>query len=177
MPNVNNTPNNGDTHSVSFDQAFKLVVLVAALLALLYVAIWLSDVTPKPSSRTVTPQEDTTENATVTARMIPDNMLPQGFPDNFPVESGAEVKENVILNVDNQGDQATRTFTSSQSMTANYTLYSNYLRNNGWEIMTQINEANYKMVLGKKGFQLLQVNINPSDVSGSSVVRATVTDL
>ncbi len=167
------SPNSGD---ISFNTVFKLLVIVAALLALLYVALLLSQESKERTSMEEASREQS-EGARVVAKDISPEILPTGFPVNFPSEANAEITENEIVNVDNQGDQSIRSYNSNQSMTANYTLYLNFLRNNDWDVISQTNENTHKMLLGKKGYQLLQITINPGQTATTSIVRATVTEI
>ncbi|HMR55585.1 MAG TPA: hypothetical protein PKD34_03280, partial [Candidatus Doudnabacteria bacterium] len=171
-----NEINNTGSDEIGFNTVFKLLVIVAALFALLYVALLLSQ-----ESKERTGSEQSTnqgsESTRVVTKDISPEILPTGFPENFPVEDGATIIENNVVNVNNQGDQSTRSFNSSQGMTANYTLYLNYLRNNGWDVISQTNETTHKMLLGKNGYQLLQITINPGETGATSNVRATLTEI
>jgi hypothetical protein len=171
-----NEINHTNADNIDFNTVFKLLVIVAALFALLYVALLLSKESKERTSIEETNQEQSQSTKVVTTEIAPE-ILPTGFPANFPTEANAEITENGIVNVDNQGDQSVRSFKSGQSMTANYTLYLNFLKNNGWDIISQTNASTHKMLLGKKGYQLLQITINPGETSATSVVRATLTEI
>lgn len=160
---------------VTYWQLFKLLILVVALMALLYVAVLLAN---DSKHRTGDANQEQQEGmAKFESQNVPDDMLPGNFPADLPTEDGAAITENKLSEVNDQGWQATRSYESTQSLAANYTTYTNYLRSNGWDVISQTNEPNFKSVTGKKGYQVLKVMLNPTAAANTVNVVITLNEL
>ena len=92
---------------------------------------------------------------------VPNNQLPDRFPKDIPLEAGAAVVTN--FNAINSAGmfQASRTFISSKSMSANFSLYQNWLKTNGWSVtLAQNDKANNRyFVMATKGGDSLNILI------------------
>jgi flagellar basal body-associated protein FliL len=108
---------------------------------------------------------------------VPMDVLPSKFPTDLPVEEGATIKENSQSKTQNGTESVTRTFESTKTLATNFTTYSNYMKNNGWEVQNQINDADYKMISAQKGGQLMQVTMNIDQFTKKNVITITVTDI
>lgn len=162
-------------NGVTMNQAFKLVVVVAALLALLYVTILLSN---KSQQRAVTVQQNTSQELpkAIVKESIDEQILPSLFPQDIPIEAGAEVVENSRVFAEGGMKQATRTFESKKTMTNNYNLYLSYLQNNDWVVVNQKNDTEQKLLRGKKGYQTLLITMDPNLSKETTTVILTITE-
>ena len=103
--------------------------------------------------------------------------LPQQFPSNLPVEAGATITENFNATTDDGRIQATRAFTTKKTLAENLTLYTKYMKDNGWTIGLTVDESMEKMVAGSKGSQRLQVNIVEHPSTNIRTVTISVTEI
>jgi hypothetical protein len=159
---------------IDFNQLFKYVVVIAALFALLFVAIKLSDLSVKQRG---TEQNQNQTNLPVDIKPLSKDVLPSAFPTDIPLEEGVEIKENSdSVRREDGVKQATRSFISSKTAEQNSTIYVNYLRNNDWEILNQATTEDFRMILGKKGYQLFQVTITPNSDGKTTTVLLTLTE-
>lgn len=162
------------SNGISQNQVFKLLVIVAALMALLYVAVILSN---ESKQRTAHNAEDQNEiDLPIETTNLPADKVSLMFPEDLPREANAEVIENSESNANDGATQATLRFESTRSANENYNTYLNYMRSNGWEIANQDNGANEKLLRGKKGYQALQVTIVPNPLSQTQTVTVTLTE-
>lgn len=86
--------------------------------------------------------------------------LPAKFPTNIPIETGAKTTQNYNATTPAGLFQATRTFETKQTLAANLTLYTDFLKKDGWKIKGTTDNPTYKMVMGAKGKQSLLITIN-----------------
>lgn len=149
---------------------FKFVVMVAALLALLFVAIQLSK---NPVSKEAVKEE---LPKTAEIQQVAEGTLPNKFPADLPIEEGAKVTQNFNATETDGRYNATRQFQSKATLSANLTLYTNYLKNNGWEILTTLDQPTLKMVLGRKDKQQLQAAIAIDPSTNNNVVTLSLTE-
>lgn len=168
MPPIKTNPNSADS-GVTMDQAFKLLVLVAALFALLYVALLLANESKKRTadqSAVTQPESDLPYQKV----MVTDSQLPPLFPADIPLEADVEILENSSLTADDGDLQANRRFESRLSASENYSKYLGYMQQNNWDISVQNNGTSQKLLRATKGYQSLMVRIDPNPVKQTTTV-------
>lgn len=150
---------------------FKFVVMVAALLALLFVAIQLSK---NPVSKEADQQEEAAKPAEI--EQVSQDTLPNKFPEDLPSEPGAKITQNFNATESDGRYNATRQFETKNSLAANLTLYTNYLKKNDWEILATLDQPNLKMVMGQKGKQQLQASFAVDPTTNTNLVTLSLTE-
>lgn len=167
----NSSINNFDDNSseVSFWQLFKLLVLVSALFAFLFVALLLSNNSRKNLVQ-IPEDQNQEQTATITARQIEESVLPKGFPEDFPTAPNTKVLENFeILSNDNKL-YSRREFTSSLAPDQLLELYEDFFMTLGWQKTN--NSGDVKLVLMKKNSDT--VLITASKLPKDTVTTASV---
>lgn len=146
--------------------SFKLVVLVAAILALLFVAFL---VTKKFVTRN-TDQSDQPKSAVVQKTNVDFGKDPEKFPSDIPVEAGARITQNYNATTPSGLFQATKVFVTEQSLASNLTIYTKFMNDNGWDVTATVDQPTFKMVSGKKEDVTLQVSIDQNSVTNERTV-------
>ena len=101
---------------------------------------------------------------------IPAGTLPKGMPTNLPFEKNAKIVENVQIKDPTSGKtQSTRTYISSNSVAADYAAYQQYLKTNGWTIVSSLSQTNVANLNASKGSATLDITI-AKDASGQVTV-------
>lgn len=151
---------------------FKMVVIVAALLALLFVAIQLSNYPLNPNSKI----NKIEKIKPVQITQVDKGILPDKFPANLPTEASAVVTNNFNALEGDGRFNATREFESKKTLAQNITIYTKYLKDNGWTISNSLDQSNVKMVAGKKDNQLLQISAALDPNNKVNVITMTLTE-
>ncbi len=146
-----------------------LAVIILALVIILAVV--------KSRKNNDSGNENANTPAPVTKTEVPKNQLPNKFPDNIPIESGAEVVDNYNASTTDGRYQATRTFVTEGSLAGNLKLYSDYLKDNGWTTQAVVDQSTYKMVVGMKDKQQLQIAIDENSSSKVKTVTISLTEV
>lgn len=167
----NKTKASTTTDNIDQNQLFKLLVVVAALLALLFVAYQMST-----KSRDAQPAAANPQLAEVEKVNVDYSQAPEKFPADIPIEPGAQITQNYNATSPDGRFQATRTFVTEAALATNLRLYTEYLTNNGWEIKATTDNPTYKMVMGAKGNQSIQVSIDENKVTKIKTVSISYTE-
>lgn len=129
-----------------------------------------------PQSRRETPKTPRESvKPTVTKQDVPANRLPEQFPGEIPLEEGAKILQNYNAKTADSRLQATRVFETSQSLEANYDFYTKFFKDNGWMILTTLNQPKLKVLSAKKDHTTVQVTISENAVAKTKVVEISVT--
>ncbi len=151
---------------------FKLVVMVAALFALLFVAIQLSR-HPINGGRKM--GVDKLKTGTKIVKVSADK-LPNKFPVDIPVEGDVRVIQNFNATELDGRYNATREFESKKTLAQNLSIYTKYLKDNNWDIKATIDEPDMKMVMGKKGLQQLQITAAIDPITNLNIITLNLTE-
>jgi len=150
----------------------KILGIIAVIIVALLIIVFVSK-----SQRTANNSNQNTNTAPVIAKSeVPTSQLPNKFPGNLPMEAGAEITGNYNATTPDGRFQATRSFVTKQTLAANLKLYSDYLKNNGWTSLAVVDQTTYKMVVGTKGNQQLQISIDENASSKVKTVTITLTE-
>lgn len=136
--------------NILHSKAIVWFCLVVGLLAIATVVAIKQDAGPQTAQQQL---EVSQQNVEVTA-------LPEGFPNNLPLEAEAKVTQNYNATTNDGRVQATRVFETSKTLDENYKIYSDYAKNNGWSLNTGIDQKDLKVITATKDGQVLQVTIN-----------------
>jgi hypothetical protein len=101
---------------------------------------------------------------------------PDKFPSNVPIEQDAKLTQNYNAQTPDGKFQATKTFQTEQSLSANLSLYTNFLNQDGWKVIATTDDQTYKMVTGTKGKQTLQISIDENKINKVKTVSITLTE-
>ncbi len=116
------------------------------------------------------------ETGKVTKTNVDFDKAPQGFPEGVPIETGAKLTQNYNATTPDGRFQATRVFETSKTLDENLAIYSDYLKKQGWEIGSTLNDPTYKVVSGTKGVQNMQVVIDENKVNKIKTVSITYSE-
>jgi hypothetical protein len=107
---------------------------------------------------------------------IDPEVVPLRIPQNIPLEKDAAVIANYV---DNKSEvfQSTRKFVSKKSLEENYQIYSQYLKDWEWSIISQVDEKDLKYwsATNEKYLGVLGITISRNANSGEVVVDITHT--
>lgn len=103
--------------------------------------------------------------------------LPEKFPTDIPLESGANIINNYNATTPDGRFQATRTFQTSKSLSDNLAIYSKYLTDHKWVVKTVSGSESAKMVSGSKDNQRLQITLSENSESHIKTVAISYTEL
>ena len=149
----------------------NLGIIIAIILLIIIVAVVLRSKHDAGNNN-----KNANVEATTSKTQVPESQLPNKLPANIPVEAGAEVVDNYNAQSSDGRYQATRTFETKQTLAANLKLYSDYLKNNGWTLQAVTDKQTYKMVVGAKGNQILQISIDENLSSKTKTVSIILTE-
>ena len=137
-----------------------IVIVIVALLGLWALSKWQKS--PLKNTNSTTEVQPTATNP-VKVTNVESSQLPAQFPTDFPLEKGAQVLKND--NSENaQAFEATRQFVSAKTLSENFKIYSDYLKQNKWEITGTSDTPNIKSLSAQKGSSSVTVSItqNPN---------------
>ena len=111
-------------------------------------------------------------SATVT--QVPVSQLPNGFPVNFPDESGKIVLQNSSSQLGDGRTQIVHQYKSSKNLIQNYGVFNSFIQDNGWTIQyaDKTNQQVFTLYAVAPGKDMSIVMSRGSD--GSVVVDATI---
>ena len=148
-----------------------IVVVVVALYAVYVIKTgnwligWQRD--GSPSS-----QQQATESPVIS--QVDTSKLPDSFPTDIPLESGAKVEQNYNASVSGK-IQATRIFVSAKSLSENFTLYKTWLTKNGWKIDATLDQPSLKVLVASKGSEMINITINANQQTKENTVNISYT--
>ncbi len=88
-----------------------------------------------------------------------DNVLPPGFPASIPVTSSSSLTQSYSKEYSNKMYQTSRVSTSSKTVYENFSYYEEFLRTDGWKIITSQKDENKSILFGTKENDHLEVII------------------
>jgi len=141
----------------------KTIILSAALVIVVLGAVYyfLSD-RQQPGEESGQPWVTRTE--------VPIDEVPAGFPADLPIEQGAAITSNFSAQASDGRIQDTRAFESAKTVKQNFTLYSDFLTQNGWTITTSSETEMLSSIFATKDSGELAVNISKNILTGKVVV-------
>lgn len=153
------------------NQTFKLLVIVAAIFALLFVAYTLTKNSKRDGDKQAVAQQAIVEKINVDFAKDPEK-----FPSDIPMEAGAKLTQNYNATTPTGAFQATKVFLTTKTLAENLTIYTNYFQQNGWKITASLDQPTYKMVTGAKDKQSIQVSIDENKMTKDRTVSINFTE-
>ncbi len=140
-------------------------IILGVLAVVLVVVLVLNKNRTAPASKNTSPSGQSQPEAKNEVKSVPietvkTTALPQEFPSDIPLETGAEVTLN--YNATNaQGQyQASREFISKKTIAENYALYQQVLKSKGWTIIsTQEDASAGSLIFAEKSNYSLNIRI------------------
>lgn len=87
--------------------------------------------------------------------------MPTDFPTDIPVEKGVKFEQSYRLNYVGQ-KQLTIVFLSTKTVKENYSLYTDFLKKQNWNIVNKYESAKVSSLYGTKGSNDINVTISNS---------------
>lgn len=106
----------------------------------------------EPQTAIAQPQPTKTDFGTAT---------PPDFPTNIPIEKGAVVNQSYSLDYAGQ-KQLTIVFPSTKTVAANYALYADFLKTDGWTVSNKYESAKLSSLYATKEINEINVTISES---------------
>ena len=161
--------NSQSTSGLTNNQLLKILVVVAVLFLLLYVAIQINSYKKDEQLSQALP-------AQVQKTNIDFSQAPEKFPTNIPIESGARLTQNYNATTPQGEFQATRTFITEKSLTENIDFYTDFLNKDGWKTNLSVDQANFKMISGAKEGKKINISADENKVSKIKTVTISYTE-
>lgn len=157
---------------------YWMPLLILVLLAIIVVA---AKVLPKRQAVTNNPAQPSAAAKAPAPSMpqvvvVPVAQVPPGLPNNLPWEKGAVVLQNFTVKDPVTGKtQSTRVYVSAKTLDNNFTIYQNYLQQNGWTVVSSINQPTVKNLSAAKAGARLDITI-AKDSKGRITVNVSYVD-
>ncbi len=162
-----------------------LIVVLVVVAAGAYIAsrtIKLKKSGPVAAVQTKTPVQNKPEVPAkvdpmkVEKKDVPTNQVPDNFPLDIPIEKGAKITQNYNSTAENGLYQATRAFVTVKSLDENFKLYSDYLSQNGWKLISSLNQDNLKVLAATKGKSNLQITMSLNTANQSRTIEVSYSE-
>lgn len=105
------------------------------------------------------------------------NELPDKFPTDIPIETGAKIIQNYNASTPDGRFQATRVFESAKSMDENLKIYKDYLTSKNYKLQPVVEVPNFKSISGTNDNMNLQVSMNYNASTKITTVSINLTQL
>ncbi|MDQ3018340.1 MAG: hypothetical protein M3Q64_00495 [bacterium] len=158
----------------------KTILLIVIILIIAIIGAYLSAIRQSRQQSGARNNGENGQNETrglVQKKEVEASQAPEKFPANVPIERDAKITQNYNATTPDGRFQATRVFETNQTLAANLKLYSDFLKNDGWQILATVDQPNFKMVMGSKGKQHLQIQIDENSVSKVKTVSINMTEV
>jgi hypothetical protein len=97
--------------------------------------------------------------------------LPPNMPTDLPWENGVQIIGNhQVVDSETGIHRSDRSYITSKTMQQNLDIYKKYLKDNNWNISTTTDQADYKVLVAKKGNTQLEINLNYHFGPGNNIV-------
>lgn len=155
------------------ENSHKLIKLLLILVAVLILAfVVFKFFISKPDSIIV--QEPV--KAIVNKANIDFSKLPDRFPTDIPIESGAKITQNYNARTPEGKFQATRTFVTEKSLTENIEFYTDFLNKDGWKTNLSVDQVNFKMISGSKEREKINISADENKISKIKTITISYTE-
>lgn len=144
-----------------------LVVLIIALSVWVYVFY--------SNTQEVAQEEPKSE---VAIEQVSPDKLPEKFPADIPLESGAKIMQNYNATAPDGRVQATRTFESKKTLDENFEIYKTAFSKNDWVISNTVeDQSNVKAIFASKDNDSVrgQVIIRENAPTQTRIVDVSIT--
>ena len=107
---------------------------------------------------------------------IPADKIPDKLPANIPIEKNAKVRDNYSASTNDGRTEATRSYETSKSLEENLSIFTEFMKSNGWTITSTTDQEKYKAVSGVKGSSSLLVQMNTDVGTDAKTVSIALTE-
>ena len=154
--NVTEKDNQGPKKFLVFSNKKLLItffVLVVVLATSLFVIFKYNDKQAKNAQMRATFEAASLETKMTTY----EGVLPPGFPASIPVTSSSSLTQSYSKEYSNKMYQTSIVSTSSKTVYENFSYYEEFLRTDGWKIITSQKDENKSILFGTKENDHLEV--------------------
>lgn len=158
VENVTEKDNQGPKKFLVFSNKKLLItffVLVVVLATSLFVIFKYNDKQAKNAQMRATFEAASLETKMTTY----EGVLPPGFPASIPVTSSSSLTQSYSKEYSNKMYQTSIVSTSSKTVYENFSYYEEFLRTDGWKIITSQKDENKSILFGTKENDHLEVII------------------
>lgn len=110
----------------------------------------------------------------VSQTAVESTKLPEKFPTDLPLETGAKVTQNYTATTVSGVMQSTRVYETKKTLDENYKIYKDYLKKASWSIENDINEATRKILVASKGDSQMTIVMNKSETVSTIELNVSV---
>lgn len=103
--------------------------------------------------------------------------FPSYLPQNLPLEKDAKILKNEDSTTNDGRKQSTRSYETKKTQADNLRIFTQYMKTNGWAISATVDNAEYKMVTGRKGNERLHVQMNTDPETKAYTVTIALTQV
>ena len=140
---------------------FLFILLAAVLLGGGGIALYYYNTSQSPQvAPPVTTEKP--EKTEVAKKEVPDTQLPEGFPINLPIESGAQITQNFTVTTPDGRTQSTRGYVSTKSLADSYKTFTDYLKKEGWIITAEVDQPKLKVLSATAGGKNIKIDMTES---------------
>ncbi len=161
---------------MNYNDSIKKVLVVLIMIVALAAAVTVVMTFFMKKDKAENPRSEEVRQE-ITKTEVEANKDPEKFPTGIPIESGAKITQNYNATAADGRFQATKVFETNRTLAQNLTTYQEYMRSNGWEIQSTVDEENYKMVFGTKEGETLQVSIDNNLAQNIKSVNISYTEI
>ena len=118
-------------------------IFIGVLLLVVIVAVAALVISKVIYKKSVTPAEQPNQTQSDIVKTEVDKTKdPEKFPAGVPIEEGAVVTQNYNAEATDGRYQATKVFETQKTLADNFNIYRDYMRQNGWDIKSTVNQEN-----------------------------------
>ena len=151
-----------DTEQISHKKIINIIVGIIAIAILVTFVLYKQYGTQAPA----TVMEQKVATSTEPKKTEFDANEPVDFPTDIPVEKGIKFEQSYSLDYKGQ-KQLTIVFLSAKTIKENFTLYSNFLKKQNWNLSKEYEGTEVSSLYGTKESNDINVTISGSTTDGS----------
>ncbi len=152
-----------------------ILIALVVVVVVLFVVVKSLKHTTEPAA-TGSKQAGSSTVMQVKTTEVPTTQTPEAFPADIPIEKGAKILQNFNATAENGLFQASRVFETAKSPADNFKIYSDYIQNNGWKLVTSVNQEKLKVLSAQKGKGNLQISIGQNVTTKVNSVSITYSE-
>ncbi len=147
-----------------------LVIIVVIIMVAYLLFLLLTQTKPEAVNETGKITEPKAAATTPQITQAKPDQLPENFPKTIPLNGKEKITQAYDANYAGTAQSQTATqssviFKSDKSMTENYAFYTQWAKDNGYEIINQANQENLKFVYLRKDSEDINITIIPDSVN------------
>lgn len=140
------------------NQKYSIAIILVIVLVVIAVA-WF--ITGKNNTKQSQEQPNNQAASRFQTRSVDSAKLPANLPADLPLEKDARIVGNhEVADAESGTVQSDRSYATRKTLAENFTIYKSYLDKNGWEILTILDQPDYKMLSAKDAVGRLDIMFN-----------------